>query len=267
MTSFAWRYLCALASAVYVFSIGFIFARDRELIVRMCEHFGVGGVPAPMLPHVDASDSVVGGEPIQILEPAAVEGNISVLELMIIASLVRTLRPKRLFEIGTFDGRTTLNLAANSLPESIVFTLDLPRESRNSTVLPLSPGDLKCFAERATACRFAGTEYEKRIVRLWGDSASFDFSPFLASTDLVFVDGSHSYEYVLKDSGTALTLLHNHRGLILWHDYGQSFWPGVTRALNELFAQGGVYAGLRHIEGTALACLLVGVQAGTTPVG
>ena len=41
--------------------------------------------------------------------------------------------------------------------------------------------------------------------------------------DFIFVDGSHSYDYVLNDSRKALSLLRGGKGIILWHDY-----PGWT---------------------------------------
>ena len=267
--SFAWRYFRALASAVYLFSIGFIFPRNRELINHMYAHFGTERLPNPLVPVVAASELVANGLPIRVLEPDAVDGNISVFELMMIASLIQTLQPTRLFEIGTFDGRTALNLAANSLPGATVFTLDLPPDSANSTLLPLDRLDANYIANRPNGSRFAGTEYEKKIVRLWGDSATFDISPFVGTMDLLFVDGAHSYQYALQDSATALRLLRKDRGVILWHDYARRCWPGVTQALNELFARGGVYRGLRRIEGTSLVCLAFGAQAGTLlgPVG
>jgi SAM-dependent methyltransferase len=194
-----------------------------------------------------------------------VDGNVSIFELVIIASLIQGLKPTRLLELGTFDGRTTLNMAANSSPGAVVFTLDLPKDSPNSTLLPLAPFEAKYIANRATVSRFVGTEYQNNIVQLRGDSAAFDFSPFAGTMDFVFIDGSHSYQYVLRDSATALRLLRNRRGVILWHDYGTPCWAGVTQALNELFVQGGAFAGLRRIEGTALTCMAVGVNLGTLP--
>ena len=63
----------------------------------------------------------------------------------------------------------------------------------------------------------------------------------------MFVDGSHAYEYVRKDSATAMRLVAK-GGIVLWHDYGR--WEGVSRALDELEAQRRL--GLRHIAGTSL---------------
>jgi hypothetical protein len=271
--SFAWRYFCALTSAVYVFSFGFIFARNRELILHVCEHFGAAGMrkrsaqdkPVPVVPTLAASELVSKGLPIRILELTVVDGNVSIFELIVIANLIQILKPTRLLEIGTFDGRTTLNLAANSPPGAVVFTLDLPKDSLNSTLLPLAPFDAKYIANQATNHRFVGTEYQDRIVQLWGDSAAFDFSPFVGTMDFVFVDGAHSYQYVLQDSATALRLLRNERGVILWHDYDTPWWTGVTQALNELFLQDGPFGRLRRIEGTALAYMAVGVNPGPLP--
>jgi SAM-dependent methyltransferase len=270
---FAWRYLCALASTLYVFSVGFIFARNRGLILGVCEHFGLAGMrkrpvterPVPVVPAFAAAELVSKGVPIRVLEPNVVDGNVSLFELFIIANLIQTLRPTRLLEIGTFDGRTTLNLAANSPPGAVVFTLDLPKDSLNSTLLPLAPFDAKYIGNQATGCRFAGAEYQNHIVQLWGDSAAFDFSPFVGTMDFVFIDGAHSYQYVLQDSRTALRLLRNGRGVILWHDYDTPWWTGVTQALNELFLRGGAFGGLRRIEGTALAYMAVGVNPCSLP--
>ena len=72
----------------------------------------------------------------------------------------------------------------------------------------------------------------ERITQLYGDSASFDFSPWYGQMDFVFVDGAHAYNYVVNDTNIALKLLNPRGGIIIWHDYG--VWKGVTRALNEL---------------------------------
>lgn len=259
---FAWRYLCALACMLYVFSVGFIFWRNRDLILQVCEYFGmpVTRYRIPLLLPALAASEFSKGTPIRILEPTGVDGNVSILELVIIANLIQTLKPTRLLEIGTFDGRTTLNMAANMLPGAVVFTLDLPTDSPNSTVLPLAATEAKYIANRLTGSKFVGKEHQNNIVQLWGDSAAFDFSPYVGTMDFVFIDGSHSYQYILKDSATGMSLLRNGRGIILWHDYGE--WTGVTHALNELFLQGGAFAGLRRIEGTTLAYLAVGVNLG-----
>lgn len=64
---------------------------------------------------------------------------------------------------------------------------------------------------------------------------------------MVFVDGSHAYDYVLSDTRAAMTIV-DPGGLVVWHDYG--IWEGVTNALDELEQR--ERFGLRNIRGTSL---------------
>ena len=93
-----------------------------------------------------------------------------------------------------------------------------------------------------------------RIHQLYGDSATFDFSPFRGRMGLVFVDGSHAYDYVANDAMRALAMLRPEGGVILFHDYG-TVWDDVTRALNDLRRTVPAFGALRHVEGTTLAVL------------
>jgi hypothetical protein len=86
-----------------------------------------------------------------------------------------------------------------------------------------------------------------KIHQLLGDSATFDYSPYRNSCSLVFVDGSHAYEYVMADTRAAMSMVKKN-GVIIWHDYG--IWEGVTRALEELDER--EHFGLRNISGTSL---------------
>jgi hypothetical protein len=72
--------------------------------------------------------------------------------------------------------------------------------------------------------------------------------------DLVFIDGSHTYDYVISDTMTAMKLLRHKKGVIIWHDYG---WYEVIKALNEFYTEGGIYAEMKNIEGTSLAFLKI----------
>src|SRR5207248_7985221 len=52
----------------------------------------------------------------EILQPLSRPGGVRPEELVILSAVVRCLRPRRIVEIGTCEGRTTLNLA-HSAPE------------------------------------------------------------------------------------------------------------------------------------------------------
>lgn len=253
--AFIIRYLYALITSIYLFTLGFIFTKNRFLITTICAHFGYVKKPyRNILPQVFLSEIVPDNIPIKILEPLPTDGNMSLLEIVIINKLISIHKPQRLFEIGTFDGRTTLNMAANSPAKSKVYTLDLPQESLSSALLPLAPGDKKFISKPASGSRYKGTKYGKKIVSLFGDSAAFNFKPYANSLDFVVIDGSHSLAYTLNDTARALSLLKkNGKGIILWHDYDA--WEGVTQGLNKLYLQGGRFKRLRQIKNTSLVIL------------
>lgn len=259
---FAQRYLCAVAYCVYSFTIGLFFANHRALIETICVHFQRVNKPAAsqtgaLIPQVDLSDVAPEDVAIQIHEPMAINGNVTLLEVMAIARLIRYHNPARLFEIGTFDGRTTLNMAANSAPNVQVYTLDLPASGLHSTALQIASDDKAYIDKRISGSRYQGKDCANKITQFYGDSAAFDFSPFFGSIDFVFVDGSHSYEYAMNDSKQALKLLGKEKGVILWHDYGTPYWEGVTQALNDLYLNTDEFKNLKHIRGTSIVCLIV----------
>jgi hypothetical protein len=172
-------------------------------------------LPEPVIPKVELSKIVPENATIQVRELIPEYANVSVLELVVINKLIRLHNLGKLFEIGTFDGRTTLNMASNSLDGARLYTLDLPKDELDHTKLPLDPRDKKPIDKDISGSRYLGTDCERKIIQIYGDSATFDFSAFFNAVDFVFIDGSHSYEYVLNDSRRALKLLRNGKGVIL----------------------------------------------------
>jgi hypothetical protein len=159
------------------------------------------------------------------------EGNPALVELFCLGALVRASGARRIFEIGTFDGTTTLQLALNSPQDAVVWTLDLPREDIDLTRYPILYQDRTYIMKPKSGVRTVGTPVSQKIRQLYGDSATFDYRPYLGRMDLVVVDGSHALDYVRSDSANALVMIRPD-GWIVWHDYG--VWPDVTRGLHEL---------------------------------
>ncbi len=238
--------------------VGFLFEKNRLFIERICAQFGyVKKTPILIVPTIELAKVVSEDIPIQVREPVAIDGNISLAEITVMSKLVKRHNPNRLFEIGTFDGRTTLNLAANASAEAEVYTLDLPKDKLSVTDLPLETGEEKYVDQEVSGLRFLGTDCEQKITQLYGDSATFDFSPFFNTVDFIFIDGSHSYEYVLNDSKRALELLRDGQGVILWHDYGKPWWSGLTTALNEMYSARKEFKNIQHIQETSLVYLVI----------
>ena len=174
------------------------------------------------------------------------DGNITPIELVVISLLISTLKPKKIVEIGTFNGRTTINMALNQPKDGEIITFDLPN---NKTKLPLAPSE-----EKYILGKDGNRRSHAQIKQIYGDSADYDFTDYIDRIDFMFVDGSHSYEYTMHDSRLAYNLVRR-GGYILWHDYGSPHWPGVTEALNELYFSNSDFKQLQHIVGTSL-CIL-----------
>jgi len=195
---------------------------------------------------------------IRLTETRKNNGNVSLSELAVLASLAATARRgDEIIEIGTFDGRTTLNLAINAPPAVSVVTLDLPPTT--APRFELVEGERVYVAKPSSGQRFIQATLwspeVNRITQLFGDSATFDWSGHFGRAGLVFVDGSHSYDYAMSDSDTAFRLVAP-GGIVVWHDYG--VWEGVTRALDEI--EENCKIGLRQIRGTSLVFCVTGTR-------
>lgn len=172
-------------------------------------------VPATVLfPALAAADLTL----IHSLERDA-DTSLTLLELAVLCGIVRVTNARRVLEIGTFDGGTALNLAANLPADGRVTTVDLPVDWSGSLALHVPTDAVNVTSRRTVATKYRDTVYEGRIRQVYGDSAQIDWATLGGPFDLIFVDGCHSYDYVLKDTANALAHLRP-GGLLLWHDYG-----------------------------------------------
>lgn len=195
-------------------------------------------------PTRDAEVSMVGRGSLDV------PGGTSDTEAWVLAALAK--KARLMFEFGTCTGKTAYLWARNSPPGAHVVTITLRPEDRSS--YRGATGDDVHDTEAALAesefARFvySGTDVEGKVEQLFGDSKTVDVSPWANRCDLVFVDGSHAYSYVLSDSRKAIELARP-GGLVLWHDYdGMRHSPGVYRALNEIARD----LPLVHVKGTRM---------------
>jgi len=175
-------------------------------------------------------------------------GNVSFGELAILTTIVRSMSPRTIFEFGTYDGNTTLQLALNAPSDAIVYTIDLPANDQK-TRLRIDPGDRSLLRTVTPGERFIGSSVERKIQQILADSAIYDYSPLKRKVEFIFIDGSHSYEYLQNDTERALEMLAP-GGIVLWHDY--MVWNDVTDYLNQLSRR----LPLKHIKGTSLVAYI-----------
>jgi len=161
------------------------------------------------------------------------------IETMVLSALVSTLKPKTIFEIGTYNGFTTLHFAKNSPDDCIVYTLDLPPDfdiKAKNKISQYSYDDL--LVVQLSMKHIDKRIYQKypekeKIKELFADSMDFDFTPYEEKMDVIFIDGNHSYDYVKSDTEHAMKML-SQNGVIVWHDYDYIIHRDVFKYLNSL---------------------------------
>lgn len=134
-------------------------------------------------------------------------------------------RNLRLLEIGSYTGEST-----------IVFA------ERFGEVIAIDPF-LNNYDPNDAACKHADFSdvYNKflertkdftniKLIKKKSDDAIEDLKD--EKFDIVYIDGMHTYEQVLKDINNYIKII-NPGGFISGHDYTPQYWPGVVKAVNE----------------------------------
>jgi predicted O-methyltransferase YrrM len=148
-------------------------------------------------------------------------------ELEWLASAARNARA--ILEFGCYQGRSTRALADNT----------------NGVVFAVDPWGLPYYNDDGSQAKWLDVEnahkYFKdnmndlikigRVVPIqdysWAFHSAFKF-------DLIFIDGDHRYDQVRDDIHLALRYVRRN-GIISGHDYGHPTWPGVKKAVDEIF--------------------------------
>jgi hypothetical protein len=198
--------------------------RGRLLIRKLG---AIGGHAAGRLELLPLSQIVDPHAAVTVHALSSESWNIDGDEMLAILALASRTHPATMFEFATFDGRTTLDLAAN-VPDARIYAIDLSEDAGQ---------------------RFQHHPVRDRISQLFGDTRTTDLSKLSGTVDFVFIDGGHDYDVARSVANRALQLTAGRDALIIWHDYG--VFPGVTRAVDELSVAGRRYL----IAGTTLACL------------
>jgi predicted O-methyltransferase YrrM len=175
-------------------------------------------------------------------------------ETQMLAALVAKLKPRTVFEIGTYNGFTTLHFAYNTPEDATIYTLDLPPDydiTSKKEKAQYSYDDLlvvELSKQNINNRLFKKDTQGKKVKELFGDSLKFDFSPYYGKIDLIFIDGNHSYSFVKSDTENAFKML-SPKGVILWHDFDYIIHRDVFKYLNTLVKTHKIYS----IPGTRFA--------------
>ena len=163
------------------------------------------------------------------------------MDMMFVVAVAKHRNAKRIFEFGTYMGRTTVGLASIDADATV-------------TTLNLDPSEDTRYGPYIGKL-IKDSPYGERITQIFSDSNKFDTTPYAKSMDYIFIDADHSYDAVRNDTEKSLEMLAP-GGVIVWHDYAPKS-PGVYGYLQELSLQRSLF----RIKNTCLVLYIDGVNA------
>jgi predicted O-methyltransferase YrrM len=162
---------------------------------------------------------------IQLDKATAIKGWMSLIELDWLARVAHC--SDKILEIGSYKGRSTRALCDNA----------------KGTVTAVDPWAGPYITNRGTVL-FDQIESWNEFQRNLADVPNLTifrgyFEEFCnqdtdTDFDFIFIDGDHRYDSVIRDIYGSLKLLKS-GGILAGHDYTHQDWPGVKRAVDELF--------------------------------
>lgn len=187
------------------------------------------------LPALPIEEAVEGQVEFKVFRPESWNWSMTLGEISSLSYLCAGKRPRKILEIGTYRGATTLNMALNA-PLAEVHTVDITDEWGGYY--------------------YASFPEITNIRQHYGDTSKFDFEGQVGfGIDLCLIDGGHGYEQVRNDTRKVLPLMSDN-GILLWDDYGRNDFLTenepfrVSRFIHEIRG-----SGVKVIYGTGLAFL------------
>ena len=173
-------------------------------------------------------------------------GGMSFAELVILARVTKTLAPRAIFEMGSYDGLTTAVFLLNAPPDSKVYSLDLPPQAVANEEDLASDKDLVSARHLGAIPKAIGLNHYTQILC---DTMEFDPTPFSNTVELGLVDAAHDVKHVRNDTIKMATMMTDD-GMVFWHDYGGK---GILRPLANYLEGLGRHCSLFRIPETSLA--------------
>jgi predicted O-methyltransferase YrrM len=173
-------------------------------------------------------------------------GGMSFTELVILARIIKTRKPKTIFEMGSYDGLTTAVFLLNAPEGAKIYSLDLPPSPGSEASSLDSDKDLIGTRKLGEVPNALGLNH---YTQLLCDTMAFDPAPYADSIEFGLVDAAHDAVHVRNDTIKMVQMLAPN-GILFWHDYGGK---GAMRPLAEYIESIGRQCQLRRIPETSFA--------------
>ncbi len=157
------------------------------------------------LPTVDISEFIDETE--DIMPYSFLEGSSLPTDFALLRSICRQHPAEDYLEIGTWRGESVANVAP--LVKNC-FSVNLPDKTMRRMGLD---------EDYISMHRYFSKDIPN-ITHLQADSQTFDFASLNRKFDLIFLDGDHHTESIVRDTQNAFQLLKDDNSVIVWHDYG-----------------------------------------------
>jgi predicted O-methyltransferase YrrM len=207
--------------------------------LKLYDELAGRGLPArtPVTPKEDATVTI----------PAFHSGGgMSFEELVLLARAVKVLKPKAIFEIGSYNGLTTALFVLNSESSVQILTLDLPSAGAGDAPTLSSDRELVASRHLLEVPHALGLSC---YTQLLCDSMQFDPAPYADSIELGLIDAAHDVVHAKNDTFKMATMMSD-GGIVFWHDYGGK---GSLRPLAAYLESLSKKCPLYRIRGTSLA--------------
>jgi len=159
------------------------------------------------------------GQKIAVTTAIRANGMTHLKDYEALAAIILKLKPKQIFEIGTYLGVTS-DFFLEILPQTRVVSIAYP-SNYNRIIDKLL---LRRFNNTNLSIKEIGSSVDKtridRFTQLIGNSHELVAEELIkkfGTFDLVFIDGDHSYKGVKQDTELALKIISDN-GIICWHD-------------------------------------------------
>lgn len=229
----------------------------REYFARCLREYD--GLAGQGLPHKDPIaflceqgwGQVTPDERVHLPTQLSDGGGLGLHELVILATVTRLLKPKKVFEFGTYMGLSTSAFVLNSPPDATVISVDLPSDPEIGNISndEYAPAERQLIRERKVGFVLRELGLQNRYQQVLCNSLDFDPTPEAGSVELGFIDGGHALKFVRNDT-IKMARMMAERGLVFWHDYGGR---GGLLALSGYLEKLSRSIPIYRLNGTALA--------------